>query len=106
RNHFNGLRTWHLFRLHNLWGDVSFALEPTTLEEATIAPTPKEQILDTLFLMGEEIAKSLPAEKKSIDYYMFNKHSFKALLMRYALYDERHELAAELAEEIMESGQS
>lgn len=105
RNQLKGLRIWHYFRLTNRWGDVPFSLEPTTLEEATIAPTPKEQILDTLFLMGEEIAKSLPAEKKSIDYYMFNKHSFKALLMRYALYDERYELAAELAKEIMESGQ-
>ncbi|MCW9707797.1 RagB/SusD family nutrient uptake outer membrane protein [Fodinibius salsisoli] len=103
-NVLKGLRVWHYFILTMQWGDVPFVLEPATLEEATAAPTPKEQILDTLFMQAEEIASSLPSDEYTTDKYMFNQYSFKALTMRYALYNERYELAAQLAKEIMDSG--
>ncbi|UJH90158.1 RagB/SusD family nutrient uptake outer membrane protein [Antarcticibacterium sp. 1MA-6-2] len=54
--------------------------------------------------MAEEIANRLPEEEYTSDRYMFNKYSLKALTMRYALYNERYELAARLAKEIMDSG--
>lgn len=103
-NILKGLRIWHYFRLTARFGDVPFALEPTTLEEATVAPTPKEEILDTIFPMAEEIAEQLPPDEYTTDKYMFNEYSLKALIMRYALYNERYEMAARLAKEIMESG--
>ena len=103
-NILKGLRIWHYFRLTNRFGDVPFRLTPATLDEARVAPTPKEDILNTIFPMAEEIADQLPPNEYTTNKYMFNKYSLKALTMRYALINERYELAARLAQEIMESG--
>src|SRR5690554_3190903 len=94
------LRVWHYFRLTARWGDVPFVLEPADLETARQPATPKEEILEQLFTLSEEIAAKLPADEYTTDKYMFNRYSFKALTMRYALYNSRYELAAKLAKEI------
>lgn len=98
------LRVWHYFRLTFHWGDVPFVLEPVDLEGAVQPATPKEEILNTLFDMYEDIANRLPENEGTTNVYMFNRYSFKALVMRYALYNGRYELAAKLAKEIMDSG--
>ncbi|HBK31262.1 MAG TPA: RagB/SusD family nutrient uptake outer membrane protein, partial [Porphyromonadaceae bacterium] len=98
-----GLRVWHYFRLTMRWGNVPFVLEPANLETARQPAKSKEEILNTLFPLAEEIAAKLPADEYTSDKYMFNKYSFKALTMRYALYNGRYELAASLAKEIMDS---
>src|SRR5699024_8923529 len=103
-NNLKGLRIWHYFILTMRWGNVPYVIEPVTLEEATAASIPKEQILDSLFTRGQKIANELPPEEYTTDKFMFNKYSFKGLLMRYALYNERYKLAAQLAKEIMDSG--
>lgn len=100
-----GLRVWHYFRITFHWGDVPFTLSPADLEEAIQPPLPQAEILETLFGMYEDIAKRLPERERNTNAYMFNQYSFKALVMRYALYFERYELAAKLAKEIMESGE-
>lgn len=97
------LRVWHYFRLTMRWGDVPFVLEPADLETARQPATPKEEILNTLFPLSEEIAAKLPPDEYTTDKYMFNRYSFKALTMRYALYNGRYELAARLAKEIIDS---
>ncbi len=97
------LRVWHYFRLTARWGDVPFVLEPADLETARQPATPKEEILEQLFTLSEEIAAKLPADEYTTDKYMFNRYSFKALTMRYALYNSRYELAAKLAKEIIDS---
>ncbi len=104
KNILIGLRIWHYFIMTNRWGDIPFILKPVTLEEAKIGTTPKEKVLDTLFTHAKEVAKALPPDQYTVDKYMFNKYSFKALVMRYALYNKRYELAAQLAKEIMDSG--
>lgn len=98
------LRIWHYFKLTSRWANVPFFLEPATIESAIQPPTPKEEILDQLFPLAEEVANRLPADEYITDAYMFNRYSFKALVMRYALYNGRYELAAKLAKEIMDSG--
>jgi hypothetical protein len=98
------LRVWHYFRLTFRWGDVPFHLEPADLTDAQQDATPKEEILDQLFPLAEEIASRLPADEYTTDKYMFNRYSLKALTMRYALYNGRYELASRLAKEIMDSG--
>lgn len=98
------LRVWHYFKLTSRWANVPFFLEPATIESALQPPTPKEEILDQLFPLAEEIANRLPENEYTSDAYMFNRYSFKALTMRYALYNGRYELAAKLAKEIMDSG--
>lgn len=98
------LRVWHYFRLTMRWGDVPFVLEPADLETARQPVTPKEEILDTLFPLADEIAAKMPAEEYTTDKYMFNRYSFKALTMRYALYNGRYDLAAKLAKEVMDTG--
>lgn len=99
-----GLRVWHYFRMVARWGDIPFVLEPVTLEDAKQPPVPKAEILDRLFQMSAEIAERLPSDEYTTNKYMFNQYSFKSLVMRYALYYERYELAAQLAKEIMDSG--
>ncbi|WP_353130228.1 RagB/SusD family nutrient uptake outer membrane protein [Parapedobacter pyrenivorans] len=98
------LRIWHYFKLTMRWGAVPFYLEPATIEDAQQPPTPKEEILNTIFPLAEEIAERLPEEEYTSDKYMFNQYSLKALIMRYALYNGRYELAARMAKEVMESG--
>lgn len=98
-----GLRVWHYFEMATRWGDVPFRLEPATVEEAKQPPMPKAEILENLFRMSGEIADRLPPDEYTTNKFMFNKYSFKALVMRYALYHERYELAAQLAKEIMDS---
>ena len=104
-NILKALRIWHYFYMTFHWGDVPFIREPVDLAEARVEETPQEVILDTLFTNGLKIAEALPSEQYTSDKYMFNEYSLKALLMRYALYFERYELAADLAKEIMDSGQ-
>src|SRR5690606_3300659 len=99
-----GLRIWHYFRITELWANVPFVLEPVSLADATPPVTPKAEILDKLFTMSEDVAKRLPEDEGTTNAYMFNRYSFKTLVMRYALYNGRYELAARLAKEIMESG--
>ncbi len=98
------LRLWHYFYLTFHWGNVPFLLEPASLTEATQPATPKDEILDYLFTESKVIAAKLPAEEYTTDKYMFNRYSLKALVMRYALYNGRYELAAKLAKEIMDCG--
>jgi hypothetical protein len=98
------LRLWHYFRLTFWWGDVPFHLEPATIAEARQPATPKEEILEYLFTEAEKIAGKLPPYEYTTDKYMFNRYSLKALVMRYALYNQRYELAARLAKEIMDCG--
>lgn len=102
-NILKALRVWHYFRLTFHWGDVPFYLEPADLNDALQPPTPKEKILDVIFPMAEEIANKLPQNEYVTNRYMFNQYSFKALIMRYALFNGRYELAARLAKEIMDS---
>ena len=99
-----GLRVWHYFRNTFYWGDIPFLLKPANLVEAQQPAMPKQEILDKLFPLAEEVALGLPEDEYVTNAYMFNKNSFNAMVMRYALYNERYELAAKLAKEIMESG--
>lgn len=99
-----GNRVWLYFRLTTRWGDIPFLLEPASIEEAKVPPTPQAEVLDNLFNMAADIANRLPADEYTTNRYMFNKYSFKALTMRYALQHGRYQLAADLAKEIMDSG--
>jgi starch-binding outer membrane protein, SusD/RagB family len=103
-NILKGLRLWHYFEVTFRWGDVSFHLEPADLVDAVQPITPKEEILGVIFPMADEIAENLPPDEYSTDKYMFNRYSFKALTMRYALYHGQYEMAASLAKEIIDSG--
>src|SRR5690606_81748 len=98
------LRIWHYFKLTFHYGDLPFHLEPADVAEATQPSTPKEEILNTLSPMAEEIAERLSPDEYTSDKYRFNRYSLKALTMRYALYNNRYELAAKSAKEIIESG--
>ena len=97
------LRIWHYYILTARWGDVPFLLEPADLSSARQPVTPKEEILDILFPLAEEIAKRLPADEYTTDKYMFNRYSLIALSMRYAMFNGRYELAAKLAKQVMDS---
>ena len=104
RNILEALRVWHYFELTQNWGDVPFLLEPADIAKATQPATPKQEILDQLFPMAVEIANNLEEDEYTSDKFMFNQYSFKALIMRFALYEERYELAQSLALEIINSG--
>lgn len=97
------LRCWHYFKLTSRYANVPFFLEPADLSTALQPAKSKEEILATLFPLAEEIANSLPEDTYTTNAYMFNKYSFKALIMRYALYNGDYERAARLAKEVMDS---
>ncbi|WP_157501456.1 RagB/SusD family nutrient uptake outer membrane protein [Echinicola vietnamensis] len=103
-NILKGLRMWHYLRLTFYWGDVPFMLDPANLDDARQPARPKEEILEIIFPMAVEIAEQLPIDEYTSNKYMFNQLSLKAVIMRYALYHERYELAASLAKEIIDSG--
>lgn len=103
KNIMEAMRMWHYFILTNRWGNVPFFLEPADLDLARQPATPKEEILDIIFPMSLEIAERLPKDEYTTNKYMFNQYSFKALIMRYALYNGRYELAATLAKDIMDN---
>jgi hypothetical protein len=103
RGILEGIRCWHYFQLVSYWGSVPFFLEPATLTSALQTPKPKEEILNELFPLAEAVANKLPPDEYGSDAYMFNRYSMKALIMRYALYFGRYEMAARLAKEIMDS---
>lgn len=102
-NILKGLRIWHYFILTFEYGDIPFVLHQVNLEEAKRPATPREEIVDTLLNLGEKVANNLPPDQYTTDSYMFNKYSFLALVMRYALYFKRYQLAARLAKEIIDS---
>ncbi len=97
------IRCWHYFDLVARWGSVPFYLEPADLSSALQPPKPKDEILDELFPLAESIAERLPPDEYGSDKYMFNRYSLKALIMRYALYFERWDVAARLAQDIIKS---
>ncbi|MCC5908307.1 MAG: RagB/SusD family nutrient uptake outer membrane protein [Balneolaceae bacterium] len=103
-NILKGLRLWHYFEVTFRWGDVSFHMEPADLVDAVQPITPKEEILEIIFPMAEQVAESLPPDEYTTNRFMFNRYSFKALTMRYALYHGRYEMASRLAQEIIDSG--
>ncbi|MDR2283833.1 MAG: RagB/SusD family nutrient uptake outer membrane protein [Sphingobacterium sp.] len=97
------LRCWHYFKLTSRYANVPFFLEPADLSTALQPAKSKEEILSTLFPLAEDIANSLPEDTYTTNAYMFNKYSFKALIMRYALYNGDYQRTARLAKEIMDS---
>lgn len=105
RSILEGLRAWHYFEVTTRWGDVPFLLEPATIEEAKQPPVPQAELLEQLFNISNDIIARLPSGEYSTDKHFFNKESFKTLVMRYALFHGRYELAARLAKEVMDSGQ-
>jgi hypothetical protein len=97
------LRCWHYFKLTSRYANVPFFFEPADLTTSLQPAKSKEEILEILFPLAEEIANSLPDDEYTTNAYMFNKYSFKALIMRYALFNGQYERAARLAKEIMDS---
>lgn len=97
------LRMWHYFDLTFRWGDVPFLLKPASLVEALQPVTPKSEILNYLFTESEVVASRLPENEYTTDKYMFNRYSLKSLVMRYALYNEKYDMAAKLAKEVIQS---
>src|SRR5690625_6795861 len=73
-NIMKGLRIWHYFEVVFRSGDVSFHLQPADLVDAVQPITPKEEILETLFAMAEEISENLPPDEDNTDKYMFNRY--------------------------------
>lgn len=98
------LRVWHYFVMTSQWGDVPFHLEPADMVTAQQPVTPKEEILDQLFELVDDISLRIPEDQYVTDKYMFNKYSLKALAARYALVNHRYELAAKYAKEVIDSG--
>ncbi len=92
-----GIRAWHYFWLVSRWENIPFYLQPADLESATQPAKSKEEILNQLFPMAEEIANRLPPDVYTSNAYMFNQYSLKSIIMRYYLQFGRWEDAARVA---------
>jgi len=98
------LRVWHYFMMTAQWGDVPFHLEPADMVTAQQPVTTKEEILDKLFEIVDNVTTKMSVDEYKTDKYMFNANSFKALAARYALFNGRYELAAKYAKDVINSG--
>ncbi|MEX0928049.1 MAG: RagB/SusD family nutrient uptake outer membrane protein [Balneolales bacterium] len=98
------LRVWHYFKLTDRFGDVPFMLEPADLDDARQPPVPKEEIVQTLLAMADEIAERLPPEQTTSNAYMFHRNSWNGIVMRHALYNGLYEEVITYAQEIINSG--
>ncbi|MEX0774065.1 MAG: RagB/SusD family nutrient uptake outer membrane protein [Balneolales bacterium] len=99
-----GLRVWHYFKLTDRFGDIPFLLDPADLDDARQPPVPKEEIVQTLLAMGDDIAERLPPEQTTSNAYMFHKQSFLGILMRHSLYNGFYEEVIDYAQEIINTG--
>ena len=96
------LRAYFYSYLTELFGDVPFLTEPSTLEEAEIARTAKSEIVDFILSELDAIEQYLPLAPE--EKHRVTLGAALALESRVALFNERWERAAEAADDLIGKG--
>lgn len=98
------LRAYFYHRLVELYGDVPLITELQTLEEAEVARTPKQEVVDFILADLDAAAAKLPVTYPASEKGRATKGAALALKSRVALYNERWDVAAAAAQEVMNLG--
>lgn len=89
----------------NFWGDAPLVTTTLAIDELYGPRDPKEKIIDFLMEDLEDAANNLPSEiPTGANIGRMNKGAALALKARIALYDERWEVAAKAAKDVMDLG--
>ncbi|WP_276166140.1 RagB/SusD family nutrient uptake outer membrane protein [Zobellia alginiliquefaciens] len=98
------LRSLFYSYLTELYGDVPFRTEVTSLEELEIvARTPKAEIVASIISDLQEAAAILPPTQPATERGRASANAANALISRIALYNEDYELAESAALKVMNS---
>lgn len=98
------LRAFFYSYLTELYGDVPFRTEVTSLEELEILPrTPKSEIVNNIISDLQEAADILPPTQAANERGRASANAANALISRIALYNEDYELATSAALKVMNS---
>jgi hypothetical protein len=98
------LRAFSYLYLSELYGDVPLLTTVPTVEEAEIGRTPKEEVVNQIISDLDFAAQTLPESWPGGDQGRATSGAALALKARVALYNERYEMAAQTAQQIMQSG--
>lgn len=97
------LRAFFYFELVTYFGDaIIYKTNPVTLEEAQIAQSPRASVLEYIHADLDSAIAKLPEDRYDDGYAV--KGSAMALKTRILLYEEKWEEAAQLADDIIQSG--
>lgn len=100
------LRSYLYFELAFRYGDVPYVTEEITIEEGhTVSQTPHEQIIDSVLINLESAAQNLPASYEGNNVGRITKGAAMGLRARFALYEERYEVARDAAQQVMDMNQ-
>lgn len=98
------LRAFAYLYLTELYGDVPLLTEVPTVEEAEIGRTSKEEVVDQIISDLDAAAQVLPVSWSGDDEGRATRGAALALKARAALYNERYDVAAQTARQVMDEG--
>jgi len=99
------LRAYSYSFLTELFGDVPLLTTVPDLDESEIGRTPKEAVVDQIIEDLDFAVQNLPASFGGSDEGRATRGAALTLKARVALYNERWEMAAETASQVIESGE-
>ena len=98
------IRSWVYFMLTTFFGDVPWINHVITSEEAYGPRTPRSEVIDSLMADLEWAASKLPRERQlGENVGRIDRWGALAMQARIALQNERYELAANIAKEIIDN---
>ena len=98
------LRAFFYHFLTEFFGDVPFYIETPSIEDAQLPRTPKSEIVQQIYADLDDAAQYLPASWSGSDQGKITRGAALALKARVALYNEDYEIAAQAAQEVINSG--
>ncbi len=98
------LRAFFYHFLTELFGDVPFYIETPSIEDAQLPRTPKSEIVQQIYADLDDAIQYLPESWSSSDQGRITRGAALALKARVALYNEDYEMAAQAAQEVINSG--
>lgn len=99
------LRAYFYYYLTELWGDVPLITEIPDLEEAEIGRTPKNEVVDQIIEDLDYAAEVLPRNWSGNNEGRATVGAALTLKARVALFNERFDLAANTAQQVMDLGE-
>lgn len=98
------LRSYYYFLLNEAFGGVPLVTTPLTLSEAQLPRQSKEEVVNFILSELDAVVAALPASVTGANVGKVTKGVAWALKSRVALYNSRWDVAAQAANEVIQSG--